>query len=320
MFIHAQQVRRRRATDISFGMIVRNGARFIQGCLQSVSALCDELIVVDTGSEDDSKDIARSFGATVIDAPWTNDFAAARNIYVERARCAWILSLDADEVLGTLSRAVLSDVLDRHPRTAFIFDIRNYFLEEQMPSFVLPSRACGDAPTGTRCVLSRTVRLFPKCADLRYSYPVHESLGPAINRTRMRVRRCFVPIHHFGGLFGRENAMTKVALYRELGQAKIARYPSYFLGYLELGQVYLRDGDIEEAARLFRRALELRPSCIEAQCFALISLLRQGKFDQCRRQLRYAQRREPTNSDLQYVQDLLDMAECSIAPSKHSHT
>jgi glycosyltransferase involved in cell wall biosynthesis len=317
MFVQRYLPGRRRATDVSFGMVVRNGARFMKACLESVSPLCDEIVVVDTGSEDDSRDIARSFGATVIDAAWTNDFAAARNIYVERARCAWILSLDADEVLGRLSKAALTDAVERNPRTAFVFEIRNYFVEDEAPALVLPSKSGSDAPAGTRCVLSRTVRLFPRRPGLRYSYPVHESLGPAIERTGIRIRRCHVPIHHIGGLYGGANAMTKAALYRELGRAKIARHPSYFLGYLELGQLCLWDGDIDEAARLFGRALALRPGCVEARCFVLIALLRQGKVAECRRQLTYAQRRAPENADLRYVHDLLDAAERSVQPSEY---
>jgi len=311
MFIRNYDPSPRSATDITFGMIVRNGGRSLKACLESVSALCEEIIVVDTGSSDHSRDIAQSFGAKVIDAKWTNDFAAARNIYVERAQCGWILSLDADEVLGRLPKIELAKVLNRCPRTAFTFEIRNYFLEDSVPPFVLPSRQTGDAPAGMRCVLSKTIRLFPKRAGIRYSYPVHESLVPAIQRTDMRVCRCLVPIHHFGGIYDRETSLSKLALYRVLGQEKIARYPSYFLGYLELGQLYLRTGNIQEAASLFRRALALRPRCIEAQCFAMISLLLQGRLVECRKYLQDSQRFEPTNADLRYVHHLLKSAECS---------
>src|SRR5260370_37189051 len=89
-----------RSADVSFCMIVRNGAATLSACLRSVAALCDELIVVDTGSDDDSPEIARSFGARVVHTRWPGDFSAARNVYLEHARCPWVLSLDADEVLG----------------------------------------------------------------------------------------------------------------------------------------------------------------------------------------------------------------------------
>jgi glycosyltransferase involved in cell wall biosynthesis len=295
--------------EVSFGMVVRNGARSLRACFESVASLCDELIVVDTGSEDDSRDIARSFGATVVDAAWTDDFAAARNVYVERARCAWILSLDADEILGRLSKAALADALARHPGTAFVFEIHNYFAEDDLPPFVLPSKACNDAPAGSRCLISRTVRLFPRHPALRYSYPIHESLRPGIERTGTRIRRCAVPIHHTGGLYRREHGREKLALYGALGRKKLAQYPGYFLGYLELGQLCLSQGDVNEAARLFNRALQLRPGCIEARCLAILALLRKGEVAECRRQLDAATRRTAMNDDFRYVRELVDAAQ-----------
>ncbi len=307
----SSEVRRltRSSPQVSFGMLVKNGARFLRACLESVSALCDEMIVVDTGSQDESKEIARSFAATVIDVPWTDDFAAARNIYVERARGDWILSLDADETLGRLSKAALTDAIARRPGTAFVFDIRNYFLENDVQFFVLPSRIRSDAPVGTRCVISRTVRLFPRRRGLRYTYPLHESLLPGITRTGTRIGRCSVPIHHMGGLYRRENGHEKTALYASLGRKKIAQYPEYFLGYLELGQVCLEEGDLDEAAQLFTRALALRSGCLEAECYLALVLLRRGHYDRCRLQLETAMRRAPTNADLRHVLGLLTTAE-----------
>ena len=65
--------------DISFCMIVRNGAATLATCLQSIASVVDETIVVDTGSTDGSPDVARRFGARVLSVPWPSDFAAARN-------------------------------------------------------------------------------------------------------------------------------------------------------------------------------------------------------------------------------------------------
>src|SRR5215813_4274569 len=118
-----------RRADVSFCMIVRNGAATLPACLRSVAALCDEFIVVDTGSDDDSPEIARSFGARVIHSRWPGDFSAARNVYLEYARCPWVLSLDADEVLGDVDRDDFIRALGRHPTTAFLLRIRHYFAD-----------------------------------------------------------------------------------------------------------------------------------------------------------------------------------------------
>ena len=85
---------------ISLCMIARNEEAFLEDCLRSVQGICHELIVVDTGSTDRTQEIARAAGATVIETPWTNDFAAARNVGVELATGTHILVLDADERLA----------------------------------------------------------------------------------------------------------------------------------------------------------------------------------------------------------------------------
>src|SRR5262245_35170186 len=114
-------------------MIVRNGAATLRACLDSVAAIADEMIVVDTGSTDESAAIARGYGARVVSIPWPNDFSAARNEYVRLARCAWVLSLDADEILGPVSREAMHHNLAACPRSAFVFEIRNYYVAPREP-------------------------------------------------------------------------------------------------------------------------------------------------------------------------------------------
>jgi tetratricopeptide (TPR) repeat protein len=76
----------------------------------------DEVVIVDTGSTDRSKSIARAFGARVFDFKWCDDFAAARNEALKRARGEWILYIDADEWMGPADRRQV-DVLFAEPTT-----------------------------------------------------------------------------------------------------------------------------------------------------------------------------------------------------------
>ena len=80
-------------------MIARDEERFLEGCLESAKDIADEMILVDTGSQDRTVAIAERFGAKVIHFPWIDDFSAARNVSVEQAQGEWILVLDADEQL-----------------------------------------------------------------------------------------------------------------------------------------------------------------------------------------------------------------------------
>jgi glycosyltransferase involved in cell wall biosynthesis len=84
---------------LSLCMIVKNEATNLPRCLQSAQPWVDEIIVVDTGSEDNTVAIAQQFGAKVSYFAWCNDFAAARNASLAQATGTWILVLDADEEL-----------------------------------------------------------------------------------------------------------------------------------------------------------------------------------------------------------------------------
>ncbi|KOY14478.1 tetratricopeptide repeat-containing glycosyltransferase family 2 protein, partial [Paenibacillus xylanivorans] len=85
-------------TGISLCMIVKDEARSLQRCLDAIRDVVDEIIIVDTGSADDTIDIARRYDAVVINTAWTGDFSAARNLSLAAATHPWILVLDADEV------------------------------------------------------------------------------------------------------------------------------------------------------------------------------------------------------------------------------
>ncbi|MDA8296068.1 MAG: glycosyltransferase [Actinomycetota bacterium] len=79
-------------------LIVRDGAAVLPACLTSLKGAIDALVVVDTGSVDESVGIARHHGARVVEWAWRDDFAAARNVGLEHCRTEWVLSIDADEV------------------------------------------------------------------------------------------------------------------------------------------------------------------------------------------------------------------------------
>jgi len=82
---------------ISLIMIVRNEVAHLADCLESVKDKVDEMIIVDTGSTDDTISIAQRYTPNVHTFSWHNDFSAARNFAIEHATCDWILALDADE-------------------------------------------------------------------------------------------------------------------------------------------------------------------------------------------------------------------------------
>jgi hypothetical protein len=89
---------------ISLCMIVKDEADILARCLDSVADLMDEVIVVDTGSRDNTKEIAARYTERVVDFAWVDDFAAARNYAFSLANGDYIYSADADEVLDETNR------------------------------------------------------------------------------------------------------------------------------------------------------------------------------------------------------------------------
>src|SRR5580658_3270077 len=97
--------------SVSLCMIVRNESAHLAEALTSAQGLVNEVVIVDTGSTDNTRRIALDHGARVYDFPWCDDFAAARNECIRHASSEWIFWLDADDHLPEGSRPRLQAVL-----------------------------------------------------------------------------------------------------------------------------------------------------------------------------------------------------------------
>lgn len=141
---------------LSLCMIARDEAKVLGRCLASVRSAVDEIVVVDTGSRDGTRAIAEAHGAIVVERPWDDDFAAARNAALDVARGDWILSLDADEELPA--------------RTAL--QLRVTCNETSAPALRLPveTLGAGGGVDSVQCA----VRLFTRTPGHRWQGTVHE--------------------------------------------------------------------------------------------------------------------------------------------------
>ena len=100
---------------VSLCMIVKNESKVLSRCLDSVADLVDEIVIVDTGSTDDTVAIARLYTDRVYDFKWIDDFSAARNYAFSLCECDYIYSADADEILSEENREkfrILKESLD----------------------------------------------------------------------------------------------------------------------------------------------------------------------------------------------------------------
>ena len=146
-------------------MIVRDEERDLPRCLASIAGLADELVVVDTGSVDRTRELVAAAGARVIEIEWPHDFSIARNVAIEAATHDWILVLDADEeIMGPLREELAqADQLGLHGVSLVMRNLS----------------PPGDATTYEDFPV---VRLFRRLPHIRYEGRIHEQISPSITR------------------------------------------------------------------------------------------------------------------------------------------
>ena len=147
---------------ISLCMIVRNEEAVLGRCLDSVADLVDEIILVDTGSTDNTKAVAAEYAAKIYDFPWCDDFSAARNYAVSQAVGDYWLWLDADDVIEGENHEKLRKILEA-PEADMVF---------------LPYWLSFDA-AGTPQMISRRERIFRRSRGYRFTGAVHEAVVPS---------------------------------------------------------------------------------------------------------------------------------------------
>ncbi|HYG98940.1 MAG TPA: glycosyltransferase [Terriglobales bacterium] len=256
---------------VGLSMIVKNGAADIRGCLESVQGVVTEIVVADTGSTDGTVEIATELGATVIQVPWANDFAQARNAALQPLKTDWVLVLDADEELDSDAKPVIPGLLEQSVG-GYEVPIRNYlpvryartFDRVAKPNNETTGRAI-HAPAYTE---HTNCRLFRRVPEIYFVGRVHELVEHQILAQGWKLGMADFHIHHFGMLAGEQRLRQKDEFYRELGRLKVKERPDDPAAHIELGlQEYEHFQNYEEALCCFERALVLAPSAKSAWLF-----------------------------------------------------
>lgn len=166
---------------VSLCMIARNEEATIGQTIKSALAVVDEIVVGDTGSDDNTRLIAEGYGARVVDVPWEDDFAAARNAVLDEAGCDWILILDADERMQPIRPVEFQRLLVEDTVSGYRVDIVEHDVDGQ---------GKGDPQ----------VRLFRNHPYVRYCYPVHETIEVALENwstaRELYIRQSPLTVHH----------------------------------------------------------------------------------------------------------------------------
>lgn len=216
---------------VSLCMIVKNEEETLQNCINSVKNLVEEIIIMDTGSTDNTKGVALEFTDKVYDFQWIDDFSAARNAAFEKATMDYILWLDADDIL--------------HPADADKFNELKRTLPPDVDAVYMGYNAAFDDAGRPTFSYSRE-RLVKRSCGFRWQEPVHEYLAVA-GKTLLSD----ISIDHMKKRWEASSRNLKIYESRlSKGETLTPRGTYYYARELR------DNGRFEEAVAVFRRFLD----------------------------------------------------------------
>ncbi|HEX8912446.1 MAG TPA: glycosyltransferase, partial [Humisphaera sp.] len=241
-----------RRPRLSLCMIVRDSARTLGACLASVKPWVDEMIVVDTGSTDDTPAIAAGFGAAVSRFPWCDDFAAARNASLERATGDWLFWMDADDTIDEANGRKLRALADRDAAP----NLLGYVMQVHCPAATGDDGRGGGDPYATPTVVDH-VKLVRNHPGLTFTGRIHEQLLPAIRRLGGEVAWTDAFVVHSGSDGSPAGKARKHARDLRLLDLELADHPDSTFAWFNLGMTLLDAGRPAEALAPLCRSLQL---------------------------------------------------------------
>ncbi|MCL5991705.1 MAG: glycosyltransferase [Bacteroidetes bacterium] len=259
---------------LTLSMIVKNEEDNLPGCLDSVNDVVDEIVIVDTGSTDRTKEIAKKFNVKIFDFEWGNDFAAARNEALKHSTGEWVLYLDADERLDEFSKANIRNLLMNSND-----EIGGFICTIESDHFQLngsTERHRGGYP-----------RIFRNYGFPKISFQgrVHEQITPSIFALGKLINFSDILIEHLGYNQSREVMEAKVKRNYAMLIEHVQEEPLNAYAWYQLGQTLAQMKLIEEAEKTIRFALQLgnlSDSVYSSATSTLAQLVGNKKnFDEC---------------------------------------
>jgi tetratricopeptide (TPR) repeat protein len=230
-------------STLSAALIVRDEAEFIEDCLRSVERRADQIVVVDTGSVDDTIDIAHQFSVDLHHFPWCNDFSAARNFALEKATGDWILYIDADERFEVPDDVSLPSLLSDRSKVGWRLRLH--------PRIDWTAYA--------------ELRLFRNNPQIRFQGSIHERIHPALEAfaraNGLDVGDCAIDLYHVGyEADQRPKNPRNIPLLREC----LSRDPDRLYCWWHLGECLRLAGDELGAMEAWSHGIE-RLSALETE-------------------------------------------------------
>ena len=228
---------------ISLVMIVKNEENHLERCLKSVASLVDEIIIVDTGSTDGTKEIAQKFEAKIYDFKWCNDFSKARNYALSKATGEYCLVLDADEYISRASRKEFDQCIAKNKIGQLT--IFNAFKKEDEINYAKSFHS----------------RFIPK--GVLYKGSIHEQIDSQLQRVKLDVE-----VEHDGYLYISKAERNLEILYNAIKEAPRDSYLLY-----QLAHTLFVDGQKEGAYYYYEAYYKYSKQTEDYRCSAIVDYL-----------------------------------------------
>ncbi|MDR3637362.1 MAG: glycosyltransferase [Isosphaeraceae bacterium] len=287
----------RQAVRLSLCMIVRDSSRTLPPCLESIRPWVDEMVIVDTGSVDDTPQIVEAFGGRLFHFPWCDDFSAARNESLRHARGEWLFWMDSDDTID-------ADCGRRLRALAYTE------AEPSLLGYVVQVHCPGSGEDGSRDITAVDhVKLFRNRPDLRFEGRIHEQILPAIRRASGDVAWTDLFVVHSGSDQSPEAQERKRERDLRILHQEFRERPDHPFTLFNLGMTYADGARYEEAAGFLKRSIansgvdesHLR----KAYALLLYAEMQLGRTDEASATCRRARELFPDDAELRFRQGVL---------------
>ena len=232
-------------TQLSLCLIAKNEEKNLRRCLNSVKDIVDEIIVLDTGSSDNTIKIAEEFDAKVYHFKWNDNFSDARNESLKYAIGEWILVLDADEELNpNIIKSLPETLNNKDSQDILCFNLLRYEVGATQSPYSLVSR------------------LFRRHSHIKFTRPYHSLIDDSITdilkkETHWRINNFPIPaIFHYGYQEENVKSLDKLNRTKKALEKYLKTHPKDPYTCNKLGALYLQEGKIKSSLKMFKTAID----------------------------------------------------------------
>ena len=239
-------------------IIAKNEEKNIERCLKSINPVVDEIVLVDTGSSDNTKKIAAFYTENIFDFEWNDNFSDARNFAISKANGKILFSIDADEAVSekdyekfeTLKKYPINDIwgitLPVRIYTKNPIDYNYHKCKGEYPEF--ENNYFGYVE------LRRTL-IFPKNKLIKFNHIIHESVEKSISENNGPIHNENITIHNFG--YDKHNPSEKEKFYEKLLFKELNENPNNFKVHFDLGLHFFEKKDYQKSLDFLMKSYEL---------------------------------------------------------------